>query len=381
MKRFIFTERGGIYIIDLQQTQQLVEDAYDFARNIAERGGTILFVGTKKQAQDAVRNEATRVGMPFVANRWLGGLLTNWRTISDRIAYLHDLRRLKTDGQLALLPAKERITMEAELEKLEANLGGVADMRRQPDAIFIVDLKKEALAVREAQRLHLPVIALVDTNCDPDEAQFVIPGNDDAIRSCSLIVRALADGIAAGQSKVSAKDFADKAAAAEAAAVAEAEAATAAAAAEAEPDEPAAAEAAPTRTGDIEEIEGIGPAYAEKLRAAGVPSVEVLLEKGATPEGRGALGEETGIDAVRILRWLNHADLMRVDGIGPEFAELLEAAGVDSVPELAQRNVDNLVTALAETNEARSLVRRVPSAAEVTDWIEQAKALPRLVAH
>ncbi len=227
MKRFIFTERGGIYIIDLQQTQQLVEDAYDFARNIAERGGTILFVGTKKQAQDAVRTEAERVGMPYVSNRWLGGLLTNWRTISDRIAYLHDLRRLKTDGQLALLPAKERITMEAELEKLESNLGGVADMKRQPDAIFIVDLKKEALAVREAQRLHLPVIALVDTNCDPDEADFVIPGNDDAIRSCSLIVRALADGIAAGQSKVSAKDFAAKAAADEAAAAAEAEAAAA----------------------------------------------------------------------------------------------------------------------------------------------------------
>ena len=199
MKRFIFTERGGIYIIDLQQTQQLLEEAHDFARNIAERNGTILFVGTKKQAQDAVRTEAERVGMPFVANRWLGGLLTNWRTISDRIAYLHDLRRLKTDGQLELLPAKERITMEAELEKLEANLGGVADMRRQPDAIFIVDLKKEALAVREAQRLHLPVIALVDTNCDPDEADFVIPGNDDAIRSCSLIVRAIADGIAAGR--------------------------------------------------------------------------------------------------------------------------------------------------------------------------------------
>ena len=161
--------------------------------------------------------------MPYVANRWLGGLLTNWRTISDRIAYLHELRRLKNDGQLALLPAKERITMEAELEKLEANLGGVADMKRQPDAIFIVDLKKEALAVREAQRLHLPVIALVDTNCDPDEAQFVIPGNDDAIRSCSLIVRALADGIAAGQ-KVSEKDFAAKAAAAAKAAVATAEA-------------------------------------------------------------------------------------------------------------------------------------------------------------
>ena len=378
MKRFIFTERGGIYIIDLQQTQQLVEDAYDFARNIAERGGTILFVGTKKQAQDAVRTEATRVGMPFVANRWLGGLLTNWRTISDRIAYLHDLRRLKNDGQLALLPAKERITMEAELEKLEANLGGVADMKRQPDAIFIVDLKKEALAVREAQRLHLPVIALVDTNCDPDEAQFVIPGNDDAIRSCSLIVRALADGIAAGQSKVSAKDFAAKAAAAEAAAVAEA---AAEAAADGGSEELAAEEAAPARTGDIEEIEGIGPAYAEKLRAAGVTSIDALLERGATPEGRAALVEQTGIDAVRVLRWVNHADLMRVVGVGPEFAELLEAAGVDSVPELAQRNVENLVTALTETNEARNLVRRVPSADEVTDWIEQAKALPRIVAH
>ncbi len=379
MKRFIFTERGGIYIIDLQQTQQLVEDAYDFARNIAERGGTILFVGTKKQAQDAVRTEAERVGMPYVSNRWLGGLLTNWRTISDRIAYLHDLRRLKNDGQLALLPAKERITMEAELEKLESNLGGVADMKRQPDAIFIVDLKKEALAVREAQRLHLPVIALVDTNCDPDEADFVIPGNDDAIRSCSLIVRALADGIAAGQSKVSAKDFAAKAAADEAAAAAAAEAA---AAPEVVADEPAAdAPETPERKGDIEEIEGIGPAFAEKLRAADVSTIDALLEKGATPEGRSALVEATGIDAARVLRWVNHADLIRVKGVGPEFAELLEAAGVDSVPELAQRNVDNLVTALTETNAARSLVRRVPGASEVTDWIEQAKALPRVVAH
>ena len=383
MKRFIFTERGGIYIIDLQQTQQLVEEAYEFARNIAERGGTILFVGTKKQAQDAVRTEATRVGMPFVSNRWLGGLLTNWRTISDRISYLHDLRRLKSDGQLALLPAKERITMEAELEKLEANLGGVADMKRQPDAIFIVDLKKEALAVREAQRLHMPVIAIVDTNCDPDEAQFVIPGNDDAIRSCSLIVRALADGIAAGQSKVSERDFAAKAAAAEAAAAA---AAAAAAEAVAGADEAAEAELsveapAAALTGDIVEIEGIGPAYAEKLRGAGIGTIEALLEQGATAESRAVLVDQTGIDGVRVLRWVNHADLLRVVGISPDSAELLEAAGVDSVPELAQRNVENLVTALTETNEARNLVRQVPSAAEVTDWIEQAKALPRLVAH
>ena len=208
MKRFIFTERGGIYIIDLQQTSELLQEAYDFARNIAERGGTILFVGTKKQAQDAVVKEAARVGMPYVSNRWLGGLLTNWKTISDRIAHLHELRRLKSEGQLDLLPAKERITMLAELEKLESNLGGVADLRRQPDAIFIVDLRKEQLAVREARRLGMPILALVDTNCDPDEADYVIPGNDDAIRSCSLIVRAIADGIDAGQKKVTERDFA-----------------------------------------------------------------------------------------------------------------------------------------------------------------------------
>jgi small subunit ribosomal protein S2 len=257
MKRFIFTERGGIYIIDLQQTHELLNEAYEFARNIAARGGTVLFVGTKKQAQDAVMTEARRVGMPYVNHRWLGGLLTNWRTMADRITRLHDLRNLQNNGQLALLPAKERLSMLAELEKLEANLGGVADLRRQPDAIFIIDLKKEQLAVREARRLGMPIIALVDTNCDPDEADYIIPGNDDAIRSCNLIVRALADGIAAGSQKVTQKemeaprsvspaDAAEAAAAAAAAAAAEAPAAEAVAepAAEAVADAPAAEPAA-----------------------------------------------------------------------------------------------------------------------------------------
>jgi small subunit ribosomal protein S2 len=230
MKRFIFTERGGIYIIDLTQTQELLDEAYNFAKAISERGGSVLFVGTKKQAQDSVRDEARRVGMPYVNNRWLGGLLTNWRTISDRIQRLHELRALKQEAQLGLLPAKERISMEAELEKLESNLGGVADMRRQPEAVFIVDLRKEQLAVREARRLGLPVIALVDTNCDPDEAQFVIPGNDDAIRSCHVVIKAIADGIEAGKKKVTENELKAKAAKAEEAAVA----AAAAAAAEAE---------------------------------------------------------------------------------------------------------------------------------------------------
>ena len=208
MRRFIFSERGGIYIIDLQQTTALLEEAYEFVRNLAERGGSVLFVGTKKQAQDAVEEHAKRVGMPYVNHRWLGGLLTNWRTISDRIDRLHDLRRLRDDGQLELLPPKERIAMLGELEKLEANLGGVADMKRQPDAMFVLDLRKEALAVREARRLGMPIIALVDTNCDPDEADYVIPGNDDAIRSCSLIVRAIADAISQGKAKVSPAEMA-----------------------------------------------------------------------------------------------------------------------------------------------------------------------------
>jgi small subunit ribosomal protein S2 len=172
----------------------------------------VLFVGTKKQAQDAVTEQAKRVGMPYVSHRWLGGLLTNWRTLSERIEHLHDLRRLKADGQLDLLPSKERIAMEAELEKLDANLGGVADMKRPPDAVFVIDLRKEQLAVREARRLDIPIIGLVDTNADPDEADYVIPGNDDAIRSCSLVTRVIADGIQAGSQRVGADEMAQAAA-------------------------------------------------------------------------------------------------------------------------------------------------------------------------
>jgi small subunit ribosomal protein S2 len=208
MKRFIFGERGGIYIIDLQQSLERLEEAAAFARNLAERGGSILFVGTKKQAMDAISEQATRVGMPFVNHRWLGGLLTNWRTISNRIERLHELRRLRDEGQLELLPPKERIAMLAELEKLDTNLGGVADMRKQPDAVFVIDLRKEQLAIREARRLGMPVVALVDTNCDPDEADYVIPGNDDAIRSCSLVTRVVADAIEAGKAKVTQAEMA-----------------------------------------------------------------------------------------------------------------------------------------------------------------------------
>jgi small subunit ribosomal protein S2 len=187
---------------------------------------------------DSIAEEAARVGMPYVNHRWLGGLLTNWRTMSGRIERMHELRRLSEEGQLDLLPAKERLTMLSELEKLEANLGGVADLKRQPEAVFVIDLRKEQIAVREARRLGLPIIGLVDTNCDPDEADYVIPGNDDAIRSCSLVIHAIADAIEAGKSQVQPEEF-------EAAAAANGQPEEPEAAPEAEPEPEAAPEGEP----------------------------------------------------------------------------------------------------------------------------------------
>jgi len=198
MRRFIWGERGGIYIIDLLQTERLLRTAQEFAADLAARGGVIMFVGTKKQARDSIKEVAEACGMPYVNHRWLGGLLTNFQTINKRIKRLHDLERYEAEGQLQLLPTRERLAAEADLVKLRQNLGGVRNMTRLPDAIFIIDLKTEAIAVREAQRLRIPIIGLVDTNCDPDGVDFVIPGNDDAIRSCDLITRALGDVIAEG---------------------------------------------------------------------------------------------------------------------------------------------------------------------------------------
>ncbi len=198
MRRFIFGERDGIYIIDLLQTDALLQEAREFADNIARRGGTVLFVGTKKQARDAIKDTATAAGMPYVNHRWLGGLLTNYQTISLRIKRLHDLERYEAEGQLQLLPTRERMSAQADMEKLRANLGGVKNMQRVPDAMFVIDLKTEAIAVREAQRLRIPIIGLVDTNCDPEGIDYVIPGNDDAIRSCAAITSAIGDIVAQG---------------------------------------------------------------------------------------------------------------------------------------------------------------------------------------
>jgi small subunit ribosomal protein S2 len=199
MKRFIFGERNGIYIIDLDQTLDRIETAYAFVRDLVAGGGTVLFVGTKRQAQDAVQSYAEKCGMPYVNHRWLGGMLTNYQTMNKRVAKMAEYQRMKTSGEFDAMPKREALSKTRELDKLEKYLSGIRNMERQPDAVFILDTKKEAIAVTEANKLGIPIVAVVDTNCDPDSVQFVIPGNDDAIRSGTLMCRVIADAVAEGR--------------------------------------------------------------------------------------------------------------------------------------------------------------------------------------
>lgn len=199
MAEYIFTERNGIYIIDLQKTVKMVEEAYMFVRDVAEAGDSVLFVGTKKQAQESIKEEAERVGMYYVNSRWLGGMLTNFATIKTRIERLAQLRKMEEDGTFNLLPKKEVVKLNLEIEKLEKYLGGIKEMKKLPGALFIVDPRKERNAVAEARKLHIPIVAIVDTNCDPDEIDYVIPGNDDAIRAVKLIAGIMANAILEGK--------------------------------------------------------------------------------------------------------------------------------------------------------------------------------------
>lgn len=199
MKRFIFGERNGIYIIDLDQTMQRVEAAYSFVRDLAAKGGSVLLIGTKKQAQDPVRSYADKCGMPYVNERWLGGMLTNFETISKRVAKMQEYERMRTAGEFDAMPKKEALLLSRELEKLQKNLGGIRGMNARPDAIFVLDTKKEHIAVTEANKLKIPVIAVVDTNVDPDVVQFPIPGNDDAIRANALMCHVVAEAVLEGR--------------------------------------------------------------------------------------------------------------------------------------------------------------------------------------
>ena len=199
MSRFLYGERSGIYIIDLEKSLEGLEEAHAFVRDLGRRGGIVLFIGTKKQAQEVVSEHATRVGMPYVNNRWLGGMLTNFSTISKRLGRMRELHEMERTGALDYLPKKEAIRLRRERDKLDRNLGGIQDLDRVPDAVFVVDTKKEHIAVTEARKLKVPVIAIVDTNCDPDEVDYAIPGNDDAIRAVTLVTRVIADALAEGR--------------------------------------------------------------------------------------------------------------------------------------------------------------------------------------
>ncbi|HHW02830.1 MAG TPA: 30S ribosomal protein S2 [Thermoanaerobacterales bacterium] len=199
MKEYIFTERNGIYIIDLQKTVKKIEEAYEFVKNVASEGGYILFVGTKKQAQESIQEEAQRCGMFYVNQRWLGGMLTNFKTIRKRIDRLHELEKMEEEGLFEVLPKKEVLNLKHEKERLEKYLGGIKNMTELPDALFVVDPRKEKNAILEARKLQIPIVAIVDTNCDPDEVDYVIPGNDDAIRAVKLLTEKMADAVLEGK--------------------------------------------------------------------------------------------------------------------------------------------------------------------------------------
>jgi small subunit ribosomal protein S2 len=283
MKQYIFGERGGIYIIDLQKTSALLDEAYVFLKRTAERGGFVLFVGTKKQCQETIKEQAERVGMPYVSNRWLGGLLTNYNTLSKRIKRMHELRQRDEDGSLDLLPSREAIKLRGDLRKLDQNLGGVQNMDRLPAAVFVIDPRKEQIVVREARKLKIPIVALVDTNCDPDEVDFVIPGNDDAIRSSALIVRVIADAVAEGKQLLTEAEMKAEAErkAAEAKRRAEEEAAAKAAA---EAQAKADAEAAEAKAkADAEAARAAAQAPAPKAAQEPAPKAAAEPERGAKP--------------------------------------------------------------------------------------------------
>jgi small subunit ribosomal protein S2 len=295
MKRFIFGERNGIYIIDLQQTLTRVESAYEYVRDLVAGGGVILFVGTKKQAQDPIRSYAEKCGMPYVNERWLGGMLTNFETISKRVSKMLDYERMKASGEFDVMIKKEALLLDRELEKLQRNLGGLRGLDRRPDAIFVLDTKKETIAVTEANKLGIPVVAVVDTNVDPDVIQYPIPGNDDAIRANSLLARVIADAVEEGRFIAAKRNPAPAQRSAEeeaAFAQAQADARSAAARAQAERDARLRAEREARLAAPADDVVEAAPAaepeveVAEPVEAAAEPAVEAAepVEAPETPD-------------------------------------------------------------------------------------------------
>ncbi len=294
MQRFIFGERNGIYIIDLTQTLAYIEAAYTYVRDLVAKGGQVLFVGTKKQAQDSVQSYAERVGMPYVNERWLGGLLTNFETISKRMGKMKEFQRMRSSGELDVMPKKEALLITRELAKLERNLNGIRDLTRPPDAVFVLDTKKEHIAVAEANKLKLPVIAVVDTNCDPDVIQYVIPGNDDAIRAGELMCRIISDAVLEGRfiarGNAAAKSPPDVVSVETEPAEADGQASAEAVPAEpAEAEEQASVEAVPAEPIEDKEQASVEAVPAEPIEAEGQASVEAVPAEPIEADGQASV--------------------------------------------------------------------------------------------
>jgi small subunit ribosomal protein S2 len=325
MKRFIFGERNGIYIIDLTQTLHRVDLAYSFLRDMVANGGSVLFVGTKKQSQDPIARAAELCGMPYVNERWLGGMLTNFTTIAGRVKKMQEYERMRSAGDFEAMPKKEALILSRELEKLERNLGGIRDMTRLPDAVFIIDIKKEHIAVSEANKMGIPIVAVVDTNCDPDQVQFPIPGNDDAIRSGTLMCRVISEAVAEGRfvaSKRSAMLYAVHATQAAPAAAAAAPPAPA----RPRPPRPehAPAAAAPAAAAPTE----VGAADVGHVETADERAAEVWIDEGGSPAGVGAGTASAGAAAVPV-----SADAIEPGDGAASLENLTPAATAAAAPE------------------------------------------------
>ncbi len=383
MSPYIFGERNKIHIINLEKTLPMFLDAATFLGKMAANRGRVLFVGTKRSARDAVKEEAIRCGMPYVNHRWLGGMLTNFNTVKKSIQRLHDLEQMLSGDGVARLNKKQILLLNRELIKLERSLGGIKNMPSLPDVMFVIDVGYEAIAIKEANKLGIPVVAVVDTNCKVDGVDYIIPGNDDAIRAIKLYAAHIADAILEGKESVrvmtgsgNEDDFVEVD---ESGKVTEKEAASKAkpkqnvtvkkkAVSKLESDE--------ITVGNITDIEGIGPKYGDALTKAGIPSVEQLLEQCATQGAREKIAESTGLNQKSLERWVKMSDFFRLTGVQGNEAELLEVSGYNNIADLAAASPADVLSKLQATNEAKSLAPSVPEESVIESWINEAKTLP-----
>jgi small subunit ribosomal protein S2 len=389
MSPYIFGERNKIHIINLEKTLPMFLDAATFLGNMAANRGTILFVGTKRSAREAVREEAIRCGMPYVNHRWLGGMLTNFNTVKKSIQRLHDLEQMLSGDGIERLNKKQILMLKRELEKLERSLGGIKNMPSLPDVLFVIDVGYEAIAIKEANKLSIPVVAVVDTNCKIDGVDYVIPGNDDAIRAIKLYSSHIADAISEGKESVrvmaggNEDDFVEVD---ESGKVTEKEVS-----AKAKPKQKvtvkkkaapklvakvAAKEEVSSDGTNITDIEGIGPKYGEALTKAGIATVEQLLEQCASAEARAKCAETTGLNAKSLERWVKMSDFFRLTGVAGNESELLEVSGYSNMADLAGSTAADVLSKLQATNAEKSLAPSVPEESVVDSWISQAKTLP-----